>query len=148
MSVKIRILALSLLLSGVASLARAQETTVRYEPAVVQLTGTVALERHYGPPGYGSTPRMDKVLTIPVLVLSNPVSVQGNPQDPRSRVQVDTGSFAHVTRMQMIAETPGLKLASLVGEKITVSGTLFQKVFGENFTDVLVSVRGVTLSVR
>jgi len=145
---KIGYLVIASLLGGLSDGAHAQEAVVGYEPAVVQLTGTVALERHYGPPGYGATPRMDKVLTVPVLVLANPVSVQGNPRNPRSQVQVDTGSFAHVSRMQMTAETPGLKLTNLSGEKVTVSGTLFQKAFGENFTDVLVSVRSVALAVQ
>lgn len=125
--------------------SRAQQPVLHYEPAVVQLTGTVKLERHYGPPGFGSSPRSDKVQMVSVLVLSAPVNVAGNPPDPRSRVLTDGTSYQNVSRMQLVFDTPGTSMRGMDGEPVTVTGTLFEKVSGENYTDVLVNVRSLSL---
>lgn len=128
-----------------AGTAHAQQNTLHYEPAVVQLTGTVKLERHYGPPGFGSSPRTDRVEMVPVLVLSAPVNVVGNPPDSKSRVVIDGTSYQNVSRMQMVFGTPGQSTRGLDGEPVTVTGTLFEKVSGENYTNVLVDVRSLAL---
>ena len=125
--------------------ASAEDRVLHYEPAVVELSGTVKVEGHYGPPGFGSSPKMDRVLYVPVLVLDAPVNVVGNPLDPRSRLQLDGTSFHAVTRMQMVFDTPGTNTRALDGEPVTLRGTLFQKVSGENFTDVLVTVQSVSI---
>ena len=69
----------------------------------------------------------------------------GNPPNPRDRVQVNADTFRNVARMQLIFTTPGTKIGGLEGEHATFTGTLFQKVSGENYTDVLMSVQGVGL---
>lgn len=125
--------------------ATAEERVLHYEPVVVQLSGTVKIENHYGPPGFGATPKTDRVLAVAILVLDSPVNVVGNPPDPRSRLQLDSTSFRAVTRMQMVFETPGTNTRALDGEPVTVRGMLFQKVSGENFTDVLVNVQSVSI---
>ena len=128
--------------------AGAQATEQRqicYEPTVVRLSGVVKIERHYGPPGFGTSPATDRQVSVPVLVLDAPVTVVGNPPNPRDRLQIDGDTFRNVVRMQLVFTTPGTKIGGLEGEHATFTGTLFQKVSGENYTDVLMSVQGVGL---
>ena len=128
--------------------AHASQPTLHYEPAVVQLSGTVQLERHYGPPNYGASPRSDSVLTVPVLVLDAPFTVQGNPPDPRNGPSLDGTTFPNVARVQLTFPTPGTAISSLSGRHFTVRGTLFEKISAQNYTDVLLSVEGLAPSVR
>ena len=128
--------------------AYASQPTLHYKPAVVQLSGTVQLERHYGPPNYGASPRSDSVLTVPVLVLDAPFTVQGNPPDPRNGPSLDGTTFPNVARVQLTFPTPGTAISSLGGRHFTVRGTLFEKISAQNYTDVLLSVEGLAPSVR
>jgi len=123
----------------------AEQRQVRYEPTVVRLSGVVKIERHYGPPGFGTSPATDRQVSVPVLVLDAPVTVVGNPPNPRDRLQINGDTFRNVARMQLVFTTPGTKIGGLEGEHATFTGTLFQKVSGENYTDVLMSVQGVGL---
>jgi hypothetical protein len=118
-------------------------TVLRYEPKVEQLTGTVKMERHYGPPNYGENPQTDSVLIVPVLVLDAPVTVQGSP----AASGLDTTTYPHVTKMQLVFSKPGTPVKAFNGEKVTVTGKLFEKVTGGDFTDVLVMVEGITPGV-
>lgn len=125
--------------------SRAQQTVLHYEPAVVQLSGTVKLERHYGPPNFGGSPRTDAVYNVPILILTTPVTVQGDPPSP---VPLNTTTFRNVSRMQLVFGTPGTKVSALNGEPVTVTGTLFEKITGTHYTDVLVQVRAVSLGAN
>ena len=58
---------------------------------------------------------------------------------------VDGDTYRNVTRLQLVFTTPGTKVGGLDGERATFTGTLFEKVSGENYTDVLLSVQGVAL---
>ena len=60
--------------------ATAQDRVWRYEPAKVELQGRLTIEQKYGPPGYGENPDTDQGVQIPVLLLSAPIDVQGDPQ--------------------------------------------------------------------
>ena len=136
--------------AGLASLAlfqaRAAQPALHYEPAVVQLSGTVQLERHYGPPNFGGTPRSDAVLMVPVLILDSPVMVQGNPPDPRGGPALDGTTYPSVARVQMTFGTPGTATSTLNGRHVTVRGKLFEKISAQNYTDVLISVDGLAAS--
>ena len=122
-----------------ASAAHADEQVLQYEPSVVGLTGVIRMERHYGPPNFGASPKTDLVETVPILILDKPVTVQGNPRSP-----ADSDSFSHVTRVQLVVAGPGGNdLTGFLGKHIVAKGRLFEKVSGENFTDVLMSVQEV-----
>ena len=120
-----------------AAAAHADEPVLRYEPAVVHLTGTVRLEQHYGPPNFAPGSRME---AVPVLVLARPVTVQGNAGSP-----ADGDSYQHVTRIQLVLARPGgsSELSAYAGKHVQASGHLFEKVSGENFTDVLLDVQQI-----
>ena len=126
----------------------ADQVQVRYEPAVVQLSGVVKIEKHYGPPGFGKSPATDRQVSVAILTLDAPVTVIGNAPNPRGRLTVDGETFRNVRRMQLVFTTPGTKTGGLDGEHATFTGTLFQKVSGENYTDVLLSVQGLSLGTR
>src|SRR5689334_20519142 len=71
---------------------------LRYEPAVVELAGTVVLEEHFGPPCFGDEPMTDSIELIAVVVLDEPVSVLGDaPNDGFNQT-----SFATVRRVQLV----------------------------------------------
>jgi hypothetical protein len=148
MKPKIGVGALALFASLATLRAYAAEPVLHYEPAVTQLSGTVQLERHYGPPNYGASPLSDAVLNVPVLVLDAPVTVQGNPPDPRGGLALDGTTYPDVARVQMTFAIPGINVRSLAGRHVTVEGKLFEKVSAQNFTDVVMDVQGLAPSIR
>ncbi|HME23092.1 MAG TPA: DUF4431 domain-containing protein [Acetobacteraceae bacterium] len=122
-----------------ACAAHAEEQILQYEPSVVGLTGVIRMERHYGPPSFGASPKTDLVETVPILLLDKPVTVQGNPRSP-----AEAEAFSHVTRVQLVVAGPGRNdLTRFLGKHIVATGRLFEKVSGENFTDVLLDVRQI-----
>jgi hypothetical protein len=66
--------------------------------AVVELSGTVALEEHFGPPGFGEDPKTDAVELIAVLVPDAPVSVEGD--QPGEGFNETT--YTDVRRLQLV----------------------------------------------
>ena len=126
--------------SLLAGAAHADEQVLRYEPTVINLTGTVRMEQHYGPPDFAPGSRIE---TVPVLVLARPVTVQGNPGSP-----ADGDSYQHVTRIQLVLARPGgsNELSAYAGKRVQATGRLFEKVSGENFTDVLLDIRQIGLA--
>ena len=122
-----------------AGAAHAEEQVLQYEPSVVGLTGVIRMERHYGPPNFGASPKTDLVETVPILILDKPITVQGNPRSP-----ADAERFSHVTRVQLVVAGPGRNdLTGFLGKHIVATGRLFEKVSGENFTDVLLDVQQI-----
>jgi hypothetical protein len=130
------VVTLTLLFAGAA---HADEQVLQYEPSVVGLTGVIRMERHYGPPNFGASPKTDLVETVPILILDRPVTVQGNPRSP-----ADADTFSHVTRVQLVVAGPGRNdLTRFLGKHVAATGRLFEKVSGENFTDVLLDVQQI-----
>jgi hypothetical protein len=132
-SLKSIILGAALYASAVCGLAWGE--VLQYEPATSSLSGTLVMERHYGPPNYGENPTTDSVLMVPILVLDAPVSVKGNIQKPGERIGLDSKSFSNVGRVQLVFSTPGRSLRRFVGQHVTATGKLFEKIAGENYTD-------------
>jgi hypothetical protein len=97
---KIRTLAfLALLLAGFQLFSLpAGAAELRYEPAVVELTGIVVLEEHFGPPCFGDSPMTDQRELIAVLVPDKPVSVQGDPPG----AGLNETSYSNVRRIQLV----------------------------------------------
>jgi len=118
---------------GFASTAIAADC-LRYEPAPVSLTGTIAMKEAYGPPGYGEDPAHDAKEQYPVLILASPICVAGYPDDDmNSKNEVDQ------TAVQMVFI--GSRLApQLIGQKVTVSGNLFHRSSGHHHTNVLIKI--------
>ena len=109
-----------------------------YEPAVVQLGGTLIVEKRFGPPNYGEDPATDAQLRIPMLLLASPVNVRGDPNDDLNNTTV-TG----VRKIQLIFLTGGPAYKRLIGKSVVVAGTLSQAMTGHHFTPVVLTVSEV-----
>lgn len=123
--------------SSTSAVASTTAIVLDYAPAKVSLTGTVAIESHFGRPGFGENPNIDQKEQIPVLVLDTPISVKGQPGTPNS----DT--FAEVDRLQLIA-TDALKTSSFQGQRVKVNGVLFEQQNAENYTKVIFIVGNIS----
>ena len=118
-----------------------EAAALRYEPSVVELTGTVALEEHFGPPGFGEDPQSDAREVIAVLILDMPVSVEGDPPN----VGFNQTSYANVHRIQLVRGHTDPPFSPYAGKHVAVSGTLYEGFTGHHHTDVLISVQSITV---
>lgn len=110
---------------------------LQYEPAVVQLSGVLVVEVHYGPPNYGENPESDMVERAMILLLDMPQIVQGDlDADFNGETEYD------VARVHLAA-SPEIGLSKLVWQRVRVEGTLFHAFTGHHRTDVLMSVSRV-----
>jgi len=126
--------AFALLLTLQAFRGEAATTVLRYEPAIVQLTGTVVLEEHFAPPGFGEDPKADSRELVAVLVLDEPVSVQGDPPN----AGFNPTSYPDVRRVQLVRACTHPRFSPYAGKHVVVSGTLYEGFTGHHYTDVLV----------
>jgi hypothetical protein len=125
------------LLASFASPLAADEP-LHYEPAVVQVSGVVVVETHYGPPNYGENPESDRVEPALILLLDMPVIVEETPGDTSEWNETHFG----VARMQMV-DLNDLGLWKLKWQHATIEGTLFSAHTGHHRTDVLIQVSRV-----
>jgi hypothetical protein len=134
---KIKTVTLFGLILVAASTAAAQNNDwLSYEPAVVELKGTLVMEWKYGPPNFGENPRTDAKVRVPVLVLVKPVSVRPNPQDT-----LNAESVEGLRRMQLNLVNLTTPYKQLIGKRVFVSGSLFQAHTGHHYTKVVMDVR-------
>jgi hypothetical protein len=111
----------------------------RYEPAIVQLSGKVIIEYHYGPPNFGETPDEDQKESVAILDLDAPVGVEA---DENSSINKD--AFNNIGRVQLNG-TGKLNLAILAGRHVRLRGTLFEKHTGHHYTDILMNAEDVVV---
>jgi len=110
-----------------------------YEPTVVDLTGQLGSELHYGPPNYGEDPDHDAKVEVLVLTLTSPVAVRGDVSGPLNRRTVE-----NIKKVQLIFGTAKTPDRTLMGERVRVRGTLSEAESGHHYTDVVLSVRGIS----
>lgn len=118
-----------------------------YQPAVVQLTGTLVTATYAGPPHYESLARGDHPETFLFLVLSRPVCIDADQRDPDINPQEK-----EIRRVQLIftgiddAGDPGIgrKAGKLVGKRVTVRGSLLGAQAPNQHTPVLLTVTALT----
>lgn len=127
---------LILLLCGLAGTAQ-EKDWVSYQPAVVELKGTLRTRLYYGPPNYGENPKTDTKEALPILILSKPVNVRGNP-DPKAGF--DRESAKDIRKIQLVLTLPHKEL---IGKTVLVKGTLFHAFTGHHHTDVLMDVSDI-----
>jgi hypothetical protein len=108
-------------------------------PVPVHLSGVLAAEEHFGPPGYGETPGHDRRVRILIVKLQAPVTVCA-----------DTSSVApqpllkDAVSMQLTEVTTIPDLERLLGDQVEVYGTLRRRVWGGDYTEALVRVDSIT----
>jgi Domain of unknown function (DUF4431) len=110
---------------------------LHYEPAVVELTGTVVLDEYFGPPGFGEDPKTDSRELYAILVLDAPVSVEGVPGDLIDKTYPD------VRRVQLVRGADDRPFSPYQGMHVVVSGTLYGRHTGHHHTDVLLIVQSI-----
>lgn len=122
--------------------ASAQEKRwLSYDPAVVELEGRLTVQSKYGPPNYGENPKTDAKVRVPILLLTTPVNVRGNPEDK----YFDKLSVAGLRQMQLIIFPIGTPYEQYVGKKVVVKGTLFHAFAGQHYTKAVMDVRSIQL---
>lgn len=129
-------LALMTLASGAYA---AQRRAYDYEPVVVELTGRIVWEMHYGPPNYGDDPKHDRQGNYPILKLDRPIDVRGDPKD-----EVNSEAHRGVDRIQLVVTDGRPRFRGLIGKPVKVRGALFNAHLGHHYTPVLLTVQKVS----
>jgi len=137
-----RIALLVLILTPCLETSAQDKRWLSYEPAIVDLEGKLTVEEKFGPPNFGENPKTDAKVTVPILVLIEPVSIHGNPQYFPFNVEV-----AGIKRIQLICE-PGTRYDRLVGKRVVLKGTLFHAHTGGHYTDVVMDVQSIKVKRR
>jgi hypothetical protein len=109
-----------------------------YEPAVVELTGKLTMVTKYGPPNYGENPETDEKVKVPVLLLSRPVNVRGQPGD-----ELNSESVRGIKEIQLVLEKLSASYRMLANQQVRVKGTLFHAHTGHHYTAALMTVRQI-----
>ena len=104
-------------------------------PDPVHLTGTLVKTREYGPPGYGETPQTDERLTIYYIDLAHPKDICAG-MDGNQR----TAAIPGIRRMQLKGSVDVRLLRRELGHLVVADGTLQHRVWGTDFTPVVLMV--------
>ena len=99
---------------------------LEFEPSVVEVSGILAMQVHFGPPNYGEDLLRDKELRSFVLRLSQPINIRGDPsnpahEEPRENIKEVQINFA-------AADEPWA--LRCIGRRVTARGMLFSPIFG------------------
>jgi hypothetical protein len=106
-----------------------------YEPAVVELEGTLTIKTYYGPPNYGEHPKTDSKEAQWILRLNEPVDVIGDDRYP------ETMSVHGIRYIQLVLLG---RQSELIGRKVLAKGTLFHALTAHHHTDVLMDVQSIS----
>jgi hypothetical protein len=79
---------------------------------------------------------------IAVLRLDRSVSVEGDPNS-----DLNHGSYSDVERIQLVTLNRQ-PFSPYAGKRVEVVGTLFEKITGHHYTDVLIIVRQIEVRPR
>ena len=116
-----------------------KEIWYEYEPSDVTLIGELIIKEAYGPPNYGEDPKHDKKIAYFVIKLDKPINVKGNPQN---ELNVDSIKGIKEIQLEPMYE---INWKELLGKKVIISGKLHEKIFGSDYTDVLIVVNKIKL---
>jgi len=114
------------------------QRSFHYEPETVELVGRLVIQSKFGPPNYGETPKTDKKVRVPVLVLQTPISVLANEGDDYNSKPV-----SNAKQIQLAFPASGITYKDLIGKDVVVSGTLFHAHTAHHYTDVVLTVRSI-----
>jgi hypothetical protein len=137
------VLVLALILLGMPNTARSGNAPGRwlsFEPAVVELEGVVKIEFKYGPPNFGENPKTDQKMHIPILELTEPINVRG---DPASELNSETKEAVKEVQLKFLRRQDYQQARRCKGRHVTVSGTLTSALLGTDFREVIMNVAEV-----
>ena len=129
----------SLVVMSSSAFAAAQ---LSYEPVVVTVEGTIAIEHHYGAPNFGETPDQDKRENVVILKLDSPVAVAGD-----SKNSVNKTTYKNVKKIQLVM-IKDLGLAKRAGSHMAVTGTLYEGFNAHHYTKVLMMVKSIKSTIK
>ena len=104
-------------------------------PERVELRGTISVEVHPGPPGYGETPAEDRRDSIVVLTISAPLAVCGDSNATNSFPPVKTARFQVTGNAH--------EALSHAGRHVTVYGSLTPAVWGWHYLKVILEADSI-----
>lgn len=110
-----------------------------YEPAVVQLRGTLKVVPEFGPPNYGENPESDEKVQVPILVLSEPINVKAN-----TARNLDYEALENVSEIQLaLSARDWLAYSHLVGHTVVVTGKLIRAQFARDYRPLIMDVGSI-----
>lgn len=132
MSKRILLLLIATLISDSAGAA---QQCLRYEPAVVALSGTLVRKTFPGPPNFESVEAGDRAETGYYLQLASGICTRAAKDD-------DSGDHDGVKEIQLVLSGPQYEaLRPKLGARVTLTGSLFEAHSGHHHTPVLLMVR-------
>lgn len=128
-----------LLLAAIVSCALSGQNAlcVKFQPAIVELTGVMKRHKFAGPPNYESVKRGDALEIYWLLHLQHPISVELS--DPNDRFNEPKSS---VTTLQILVKDYKTS-KPLLNKRVKITGTLFSAVTGHHHTDVLIDAQKI-----
>jgi len=115
--------------------ANAAQQCLKYEPAVVSLSGKLVQRTFPGPPNFESVENGDRAETGYYLQLDPEICTRAAKDD-------DTGDHDGVKAIQLVLSGPQYDaLRPKLGARVTLSGSLFEAHSGHHHTPVLLMVR-------
>ncbi len=133
--ITVGILFLFVLVADASAFAATESHCLKYEPAVVSLRGTLISRTFPGPPNYESIRKGDRPERVLLLLLDEPVCVDG---DPGSELNQKTELGAVL--IQVGPPDSGWKF---VGRRVLITGTLMLRHTGHHRTAVLLNLKEV-----
>ncbi|MEK0167407.1 MULTISPECIES: hypothetical protein [Pseudescherichia] len=110
------------------------ETVYHYEPETVTIVGKVVEKQFAGPPGYGEN-ASDKKVTVPVVLLAEPVSVL--PSAGTDDDDPDNQPEQKVKSMQLFSYQGPVTVRGCA----KLEGSLMHQVSADHYTKVLLIVK-------
>jgi hypothetical protein len=103
----------------------------------VQLSGTIAAEHRFGPPGYGEDPKRDEKRVIFVLKLREPVNVCADTS------KVSPAPVARLVKVVQLERMDAGVLRRGVGVSVEVFGTLRRNVWPSDYTTAVINIDSI-----
>jgi hypothetical protein len=122
----------------------AHNTTVHYEPAIIELIGQLDLQTFPGAPNYESIKNGDELETHFYLKLKNPIDVIAFSKDAESSLKSE--SFYNVQILQLVVhDDKHMSILRKTGEggHVKIRGTLFHRFTGHHHSRVLLEVENI-----
>jgi len=130
----------TLFLLSSATIVRGQSGWLALQPNVVQLQGKLLKVMKYGPPGYGESPDSDAHYEIPILLLSQPIRVEGDPLSAVNREDLLNVSFVQL----IFHGTAAPEYWRYANRNVIVSGSLFRAQTAHHYTPLVMDVKKIT----
>ncbi len=116
------------------SLPVSAQSCLSYEPNAVVLRGTIRQHTFAGPPNYESIAKGDEREDVWILHLSKAICVSA------SKDWEKENSVSKIQLVFLEGQKQYNRYSPLLGQRVTVTGTLFQSHTGHHHTRVLITV--------